>query len=157
MNAHHHVFGDLLPHHAHLLDADALSRLERRRRRRDRRARALPGGGCTPQRLAARDEFRDVLLGHAAGNAGARELRDVDAVFFRNLANEWRRTDATEIVERYGSCEGNRSCGYCRFCWGFGSYGFRSGWSCRTCRTRRSVNPQNPKPPQNLQYPQDLS
>ena len=47
VDAHHHVLGDLLAHHAHLLDAHALARLERRAAARcggarGRRRRATP-------------------------------------------------------------------------------------------------------------------
>src|SRR5207244_8157260 len=85
----------------HLLDDVVLALLEagcRRKRRglcslsRRSRARLRRGGGrsCPPLLLLPPDELQDVRLRHAAGDSAAVQLRDVDVVLFRDLANERR-------------------------------------------------------------------
>ena len=67
----------------------------RRRAARWRRRRVAPARrrGRAPATCAACsiDEAEDVVLGDAAADAGARNLRDVDVVLLRDLANERRR------------------------------------------------------------------
>ena len=82
--AEHHVLGDLPAHHRQRLDLDALARLDDAGPGRSgRRARiARPSAA---RRLRVRGT-EDVVLRHAAADAGAVNLRDVDVVLLARSA-----------------------------------------------------------------------
>ena len=77
--AENHVLGDLLPHHRELLDPIGA---------RGPHLRVRNGGVRLQPDLAALDVAEDVLLGDAAADTGAGDLRDVDVVILRDAANE---------------------------------------------------------------------
>src|SRR5438034_4009500 len=99
-----HVFGDLLSHNTHLLDAIALCwscrdsrsslRFCRGRSGRRRLGRLWLGRRANSARF---NETEDVVLGHATTQTGSFELCDVNAMLLRNLAYERARFSATEI------------------------------------------------------------
>ena len=100
VRAQHHVLGDLPAHHAHRHDRDVLA---------GPIGRAAAGVGRAPCRSprtgagggAARlDVAEDVLLGHAAADAGALDLGDVDVVLVRDPAHQRRRLLPAQIVRR---------------------------------------------------------
>ena len=93
--ARDHVLGDLLPHHRHRLNLAGPGAGGRRGAWRGAVAGVGAGAAAGAEPGAAprpvRDEIEDVVFGHAPGDAGARDPRDVDVVVLRDLANERRR------------------------------------------------------------------
>ena len=85
--AEHHVLGNLLPHHRHRLDAIAGLRLP-----------CLPGLPCLPRLPCLFEVVEDVVLGHAARDAGPVDLRDIDVMFLRELPHQRRRPVARDVV-----------------------------------------------------------
>ena len=96
VRAEHHVLGDLLAHHRHRHDLDVVARLVTpgmrpiglAAGRRGPARRAAPAAAAAP----GLDEAEDVLLGHAAADAGAVDAADVDVVLLRDPPHERRRT-----------------------------------------------------------------
>ena len=101
-----HVLGDLLPHHRHrrrraghrppTVGAWRVRRGGRRPRRGTRPGGAPAAAGALP---APPMNAEDVVLGHAAGDAGAVNLRDVDVVLLRDLPHERRRPLPDHVLD----------------------------------------------------------
>ena len=74
----------------------------RRRAQVPRRAAAGAGAAARGRLLALLEEGEDVLLGDAAGAAGALDLGEVHAVLRRDLADERRGAPAQPLLRRLG-------------------------------------------------------
>ena len=87
--ARHHVLGDRLTHDRHLLDAIA---------RTVRPVLLFPP--ALPFLAAASHEREDIVFCDAAADAGAVDLRQIDVVFLRELADQRRRAIARDVFGR---------------------------------------------------------
>ena len=87
--AQHHVLGDLLPHHRHLLDAVALVQNFRR---------PCPPCLSVPPFLPFLPQIlEDVVLGHAARHPTPMDLRDIHVVFLGDFPHEGGRPFAHQV------------------------------------------------------------
>ena len=104
VRADHHVLGDLLAHDR----SSARSRPCRRACNAGMwptlaagaRPPAPPGAEAAAAERTGLDETEDVVLGHAAADAGAADLPDVDVVLLRDPPHQRRRLLPPQLVHR---------------------------------------------------------